>query len=190
LRRNLDGGHALRRGDAGLNGIAGQVVKLADGRLEVEADPQGGVRSSARADLPGSTGGVPNRNNYFDGDDMFIADDWVTTYSRQQGSTAGTGEAGTFMHELGHTLGLVPAGCRPTPFGGIDEPLTDPGDPNYDPALYANYTSIMNYHYQMIGPVDYSDGSHGTDPYGNPDFDDWSATNISRIWSDWNVYEG
>ena len=36
----------------------------------------------------------------------------------------------------------------------------------------------MNYRHQLWGingGIDYSDGSHGNDIYGNPDHDDWSS---------------
>jgi hypothetical protein len=50
--------------------------------------------------------------------------------------------AGTFMHELGHTLGLHHGGSTDTAFGGFTD-----GDTQGKP----NYTSVMNYNYQLGG---------------------------------------
>jgi hypothetical protein len=50
---------------------------------------------------------------------------------------------GTFMHELGHTLGLCHAG--PAALAGPDGQCHPKGDVNYKP----NYLSIMNYTFQM-----------------------------------------
>ena len=60
---------------------------------------------------------------------------------------------------------------------------------NYDPGLYANYKSVMNYNYTLTGPVDYSDGRNGVDAYGHADFNDWAAIDLTRIHNLWNVYE-
>jgi len=82
--------------------------------------------------------------------------------------------AAVFMHELGHNLGLTHEVYK-----GIDSSCTHPGYACYDPDLYANYESVMNYHFQRAfgssshWRLGYSDGAHGTDRYGNPDFDDW-----------------
>lgn len=65
-------------------------------------------------------------------------------------------QAGTFMHELGHSLGLVHS-----LFAGIDEVSS------------WDYESCMNYLYQYF-IVDYSDGSNGDD-----DFADWFHLDLS-----------
>ena len=64
------------------------------------------------------------------------------------------GQAGTFMHELGHTLGL-----------------NDKMNPAIDTVADMNYRSCMNYLYQYF-IVNYS---HGTN--GSGDFDDWYHVN-------------
>jgi CSLREA domain-containing protein len=66
-------------------------------------------------------------------------------------------EAGTLMHELGHTLGLCHGG--PAPPGEVSclTPAADSANINYKP----NYLSVMNYSFQTLGvvptrPLDYS----------------------------------
>ena len=81
------------------------------------------------------------------GDSFTVAHDVVNS----MGSTA---VAGTFMHELGHTLGL-----------GFDEGI------NHGEGCPSGYKSCMNYDYQLT-LVDYHDGSGGYyDDWGNLDFD-------------------
>jgi len=90
--------------------------------------------------------------------------------------------AAVFMHELGHNLGLTHEVYK-----GIDSSCTHPGYACYDPDLYANYESVMNYHFQRAfgssshWRLGYSDGAHGTDRYGNPDFDDWGNLVFASI---------
>ncbi len=77
-----------------------------------------------------------------------------------------TAQAGTFMHELGHSLGLTgtPVG-RPGYFKGIDEEYNQ------------DYKSCMNYEYQTT-LIDYSDGSNGA-----KDHDDWAdVMQVMDIW--------
>jgi LPXTG-motif cell wall-anchored protein len=67
----------------------------------------------------------------FAGDAFIVSAGSWGGFSRRQ-------EAGTFMHELGHTLGLHHGGST---------------DDNYKP----NYVSLMSYSWQMVGPgLDYS----------------------------------
>ncbi len=72
--------------------------------------------------------------------------------------------ASAYMHELGHSLGLVW-------LGGHAENAYYPWQPAY--WKWRPYRSIMNYGYMYGGLsnhfMDYSDGSHGKN-----DFDDWS----------------
>lgn len=81
-----------------------------------------------------------------------------------KGSTGdnNTSVAGTFMHELGHTIGLS--------HGGFDHNGNNNHD-NYKP----NYLSIMNYSFQLSGLV----GTNGIDysRYTLPDLDE---TNLSE----------
>jgi hypothetical protein len=61
--------------------------------------------------------------------------------------------AGTFMHELGHNLGLHHGGSTDGSFGGFTD-----GDTGFKP----NYVSIMNYNYQLTGigtgPLSFASG--------------------------------
>jgi len=83
------------------------------------------------------------------------------------------GQAGTFMHELGHTLGL-----DDDLFDGIDNDQSDdwtwPWDTDHPYNRYANYKSCMNYRYQTE-IIDYSDGTHGSG-----DFDDWGHIDLTN----------
>ena len=132
-----------------------------------------------------STGCVPNLAGVVDADDIFMADHWVKEYAKRLKVNLNVARAGAFMHELAHNMGVTSAN-----YAGIDNGRTFPLAPNYDPDLYVNYESVLNYHYTLSGPVDYSDGTHGSDKYGNADFDDWSAIKPARIADKWNVYEG
>ena len=71
--------------------------------------------------------------------------------------TGNIGVAGTFMHELGHTLGLT--------HGGFD----DEGNPN-DDQYKPNYLSVMNYLFQMTGLV--GTGKLDYSQYDLPDLDE------------------
>ncbi|MEZ5332527.1 MAG: hypothetical protein R2991_10850 [Thermoanaerobaculia bacterium] len=65
------------------------------------------------------------------------ADLFLVALGQYQGEVPGwllrAGQAGTFLHELGHNLGLTHGGARPQPHA------------NYKP----NYLSVMNYHFQF-----------------------------------------
>ena len=115
----------------------------------------------------------PEVNKWSDGDDFAISADkaWNSIYF-----------AYTFMHELGHKLGLNKRGHHPVPFEGIDsDHLT-------------TYKSCMNYNSLFVGLVDYSDGSEETD--GNPrdstgaDHDDWGTIKLDYFEEAWDYYEG
>ncbi|MBR6806855.1 MAG: VWA domain-containing protein [Clostridia bacterium] len=71
--------------------------------------------------------------------------------------TGNTGVAGTFMHELGHTLGLS--------HGGFD----DEGNNNHD-QYKPNYLSIMNYLFQTTGLVGTSEVNYSE--YDLPDLNE------------------
>jgi hypothetical protein len=88
-------------------------------------------------------------------------------------------QAAAFMHELGHSLGLMPAYSE-----GVDN-YTQVGRNNLPPlqkykAMYEanqywiNYESIMNYHKYGQYVLDYSDGSHGI-----RDSDDWGYIDLT-----------
>jgi hypothetical protein len=89
--------------------------------------------------------------------------------------------AGTIAHEIGHTLCLnrvhvyVEQGTDCV-YAGIDNRSGQAPTNNPD-SFYnlANYTSVMNYRYQLTQPSDlgYVDYSHGTNTTN--DHDDWSA---------------
>jgi hypothetical protein len=81
----------------------------------------------------------------------FAGRDLMLAYDAFNGSPTRIEEAGTFMHELGHNLGLTHGGS-----------LSEAGV-NYKP----NYPSLMNYDWQLsgvykyshLGLLDYSDGT-------------------------------
>ncbi len=83
-------------------------------------------------------------------------------------------QSATFMHELGHSLGL-----HSSDFEGIDNDDSDkPWEEDYD--KYENYKSCMNYRYQTDWGttqciIDYSDGTHGEN-----DHDDWGNLNLGE----------
>ncbi|MFC1758424.1 hypothetical protein ACFL2H_06600, partial [Planctomycetota bacterium] len=111
--------------------VGGQDARIASGNRDniVEARRfvyRYGLFADTRAS--GSTGMAEQPGN-----DFFVTlGDWL--HSNEDGSIVGGGspeqQAGTFMHELGHTFGLR--------HGGND-------DLNYKP----NYLSVMNYHWQV-----------------------------------------
>ena len=72
--------------------------------------------------------------------------------------------ASAYMHETGHTLGLISAGVdnQNTKFPWMK-----------DWWKFRNYKSVMNYGY-MFKMGDYSDGSHGKN-----DFDDWDHLDLT-----------
>lgn len=80
------------------------------------------------------------------GDDFVVSLGLFTT----QGGTLRQQQS-TFMHELGHTLGLYHGGTR----------TVLAGDPNYDRNWEPSYPSIMNYAHQFPGVI-------GNWTYGNP----------------------
>jgi uncharacterized repeat protein (TIGR01451 family) len=70
-------------------------------------------------------------------------------------------QAGTFMHELGHSLGLS--------HGGDQGPDPNSNDVNYKP----NYLSVMNYSFQMGGLViNNTDGNFDYSRFDLPDLDE------------------
>jgi len=81
--------------------------------------------------------------SYPDNDKLMIAEDNMLPETEEQ--------AGTFMHELGHNLGLDPD----EDYEGIDS--TD--------IPYWNYPSVMNYNWNWWNPIDYSSGTG---------FNDWA----------------
>ncbi|RLF69216.1 MAG: hypothetical protein DRN57_01380, partial [Thermoplasmata archaeon] len=89
------------------------------------------------------------------------------------------GQAGSFMHELGHSLGLFEGSESKGPgyFPGIDNDKSDdwtwPWNTDHPYHKYKNYKSCMNYRYQTE-IIDYSDGNHGSG-----DHDDWSDIMIT-----------
>lgn len=108
-------------------------------------------------------------------------DDFLLAYERLQ--FGGESQiAAVFLHELGHNLGLVD-----TLYAGIDNGCTLPGSSCFDPALYSNYESVMNYRFQRgfggggSWVIDYSDGTHGVDSYGNPDHNDWAQLRYDGV---------
>ena len=82
------------------------------------------------------------------------------------------------MHELGHSLGLIPSYCE-----GIDNksmvgrndlpPLQKFQEKRNAIQYWENYESVMNYNKFSRYLLDYSDGSHG-----EHDKDDWSAIDL------------
>jgi len=110
-------------------------------------------------------------------------DDFVLAFERLQ--FQGESQiAAVFMHELGHNLGLVG-----DTYPGVDNECTLPGSPCFDPDLYSNYRSVMNYRFQRgfgasgLGGwvIDYSDGMNGPDGYGHPDYNDWGHLDYEGI---------
>ncbi|MCU0962013.1 MAG: FG-GAP-like repeat-containing protein [Pirellulaceae bacterium] len=127
--------------------------------------------------------------------DSFIVSlgSWDVSYLNRYGGRAVV-EAGTFMHELGHTLGLHHGGPVPAGYVG-DVPYGDT-QTNYKP----NYLSVMNYSFQdmryTVRPLDYStvqlpsldeskllerDGINGQSWY--PQLDRWTHTVYTDIWT-------
>jgi parallel beta-helix repeat protein len=150
-------------------------VLHSDSRLDTTRSWQGLVRFAISVDNLGDGAGGSSGNAYAIPNDMFAFahcgdSGWVATCTSHSGiaTTPECAVAGTFMHELGHTLGLHHG-----------------GDVDTNNKLY--YDSIMNYRYQIVGTdvtgdqkgdggtrpatevVNYSDGSNGTG-----DFNDWN----------------
>jgi len=155
-------------------------IVYADSRMDTSRTWEGLVRFAISVDNLGDGASGSSGNAYDIPNDMFAIAHcgdagWVATctsawiVSEWIATTPEVAVAGTFMHELGHTLGLHHGG--------------DVDLPNYK----ENYTSIMNYRYQVVGVdvtgdkkgdggtrpatevVNYSSGGHGTG-----DFDDWT----------------
>jgi len=96
--------------------------------------------------------------NFF-GDSFAVCSAYVQRWRPwEEGSIIGHG--GTYMHELGHQLGLPHLRCFPW-------------QPIY--WLSGRYQSCMNYRYNFK-IVDYSDGTHGF-----MDVDEWSDLDLNRI---------
>jgi len=100
------------------------------------------------------------------------------------------------LHEMGHTIGLVPVIFPGNDILGTDQINRRPSMSEEEYAKYAeNYYSIMNYDYIYNKPFfmsedrqylfDYSDGSNG-EPY---DFDDWVHIFIPTFQLDATYYE-
>ena len=122
------------------------AFKLVAGEPKPDVDASGNLLTySGVGDRPGSEFMVTLGLWRFDNPTDHICDPYVDCVDR-----TGTWQvqAGTFMHELGHLIGLSHAGKDPLP--------------NFKP----NYQSVMNYHYQtrlLTGPdnkghVNYSNG--------------------------------
>ncbi|MCU0798134.1 MAG: hypothetical protein MUC62_00485 [Candidatus Thermoplasmatota archaeon] len=83
--------------------------------------------------------------------------------------------ANVFLHELGHTFGLLREGG--SNFTGIDN--TDTTRPwKCEFWKYLEYKSVMNYNFIYDFLFNYSDGSNGND-----DFDDWDWINNNLSFS-------
>lgn len=84
-------------------------------------------------------------------------------------------QAGTFMHELGHALGLSHAGGRDIDRNAGGQPVTRNCKPNY--------LSVMNYHFQTRGIVDNGTGVVNFD-YSRavlPDLNELSLTESNGV---------
>ena len=110
----------------------------------------------------GKSGGIPD-------DDFFVSDGklkdmWWLDYTKILSST--------FMHELGHNLGLHH-------YGNVDQ---CPHAPDHDEgAGCPDYVSIMSYHYQL-SPGDWPSGWGGNPNYGSrTGWSDWANLNIASI---------
>lgn len=105
---------------------------------------------------------------------LFIRDHKVTSYR-----TYITAIASDFMHELGHTLGIMPYNV-----GGCDNFSWTDGDTIFEKIKarqdfleeWGDYKSVMNYYYCWNhNVVDYSDGDHGK----KGDVNDWSLMDLA-----------
>ena len=128
---------------------------------------------------------ICSRIEYFDrevGGRMFYVDSFVLarqtiidntfTYIYLKFSNPTIGMASVFMHELGHTLGLMD-------FSGIDN--TDTTKPwKLGFWQYRAYESCMNYHY-TYKLIDYSNG----DDDSEFDQDDWGTLDLTRFEQEW-----
>ena len=120
---------------------------------------------------------ICSSDNVSDGDDIFILCGGIRQIASDRDDiTEDVLLAHTFMHELGHNLGLVPKGYKPVPFEGIDSDYP------------ASYRSCMNYNTSLIGLVDYSDGARTIISNGH-DFDDWGHIILKRVATSWKVFE-
>jgi len=120
---------------------------------------------------------ICSSDNVSDGDDIFILCGGIRQIASDRDDiTEDVLLAHTFMHELGHNLGLVPEGFKPVPFEGIDR---------YYPTTYR---SCMNYNDALIDLVDYSDGARTIISNGH-DFDDWGHIRLRRVATKWDVVE-
>jgi len=127
---------------------------------------------------------ISSRIEYFDrevGGRMFYVDSFVLArqtikenafkYMYMKLSNPTVGMASVFMHELGHTLGLMS-------FEGIDN--MDAIKPwKIDFWQYRNYKSCMNYWY-TYRIIDYSNGDDDTF-----DQDDWGKLDLTRFEREW-----
>lgn len=113
---------------------------------------------------------VPRRKDK-DGNDEFddtsgygVGHGFIVSLGRWAGGTGGTldEQTGTFMHELGHTLGLS--------HGGQD-------DDNFKP----NYPSVMNYSFQTNGVPRGGASVWDYSRIDTPDFDETAATEAAGV---------
>jgi len=116
---------------------------------------------------------IPMKFNYYD--TILIGSGWRPTLKSQLALTPRyhrVGEAKAILHELGHTLGLLPY-----TFPGVD--ITTPIGTRYPSmskdayaAYLEDYHSIMNYNYiwKDRSLVDFSHGANGA-PYDENDWD-------------------
>lgn len=93
-------------------------------------------------------------------------------------------QAGTFMHELGHSLGLAHWGRSGIDGDGSGNPVDSDGDGTADGAnCKPNYLSVMNYLFQFSGLIDDDTGVQSFDYSGSalPALDEGSLSEMAGI---------
>lgn len=117
-----------------------------------------GIFAHSLAGIPGTTGLARTQQVI----DRRTASDLIVSLGTTVNVVGNISEqAGTFMHELGHNLGLTHGGCRGTPSVVCEEGAYKP-----------NHISVMNYIFQMRGLfVNQLDGvmNYALTPLGNLD---------------------